>query len=436
MSQGNNSTSYLPLLKRFYTSDVVEDASFKKCPLLAMLPKKEDVGGTDYNVPVIYAQGQGRSTLFSTAQRVGALSGTQSAIFRFPLCENWQDSTISSALMLQTEGGGESAFMEATTQVVDGGIDNTSVDLEQKLFGDGTGVRGFISATTTVAGSVLAFTNPDDSLKFETGMNLQFAPTSSGSIRAQGSNATDLVVSSVNRIAGTIVVAGANGVVCNLNDATYGVPAIADGDAIFQSGDQSVSGSVDGGTAGSVLTGLAGWLPYGGPASNDSFSASGINRSVDNVRLAGLYMDGTLMSTEEALVKGAALVTKMGDDIDTYLMNWNKFAALSVSLSSKIQIVNYMVKPSVGFQAMTIVGPNGPIKVVGSRNCPADRIYGLKMDTWELASKRKAVFVWDLDGRDFLRQGTDSGIEVRIASYSNLFCHKPSANISIKVVPA
>ena len=433
MSQGNNSTSYAALLKRFYTKDVVEDASFEKCPLLAMLPKKENVGGSDYNVPVIYGQGQGRSSLFTTAQRVAANSGTSAAVFRFPLCEDWQDALISSALILQTEGGEEGAFLEAVTQVVDGGIKNMSVDLEQKLFGDGSGSRGVIGSTTTVASSTLVLATTDDALKFEVGMNLQFAQTSTSAICAQGTNGTDLVVASINYIAGSLTVAGANGVTCDLNDATYGVPTVLDGYVIFQSGDQSVSSTVDQGTTGSVLQGLQAWLPYGGPASNDSFSLSGINRSVNNVRLAGLYMNGTQMSTEEALIKGAALVTKFGDDIDTYLMNWNKFAALSTSMSSKIQIIDLMVNPSVGFQAMKIVGPGGPIKVIGTRNCPATNIFGLKMDTWELVSKRKAVFVWDLDGRDFLRQGTDSGMEVRIASYSNLFCHKPSANINILV---
>jgi hypothetical protein len=436
MAQGNTSSSYAALLKRFYTKDVVEDASFTKCPLLAMLPKKENVGGADYNVPVIYGQGQGRSSKFATAQSVAASSGTQAAVFRFAMCENWQDQLISSGLVLQTEGGEEGAFLEAATQVVDGGITNLSVDLEQKLFGDGTGSRGVISASDTIASSTVLLATLKDVLKFEVGMNIQLAATASGTIKAQGTNNTDLVVASVNYVAGSFTVAGANGAACNLSDSTYGVPTAATGDIIFQSGDQSVSTSVDGGSAGTVLQGLQAWLPYGGPASNDSFSLSGINRSLNNVRLAGLYMDGTGLSTEEALIKGAALVTEQGDDIDTYIMSWPKFAALSTSLSSKIQLVNYFPKPSVGFQTMTITGPNGPIKVVGARNCPATSIFGLKMSTWELVSKRKSVFVWDLDGRDFLRQATDSGMEIRIASYSNLFCHKPSANINIKVSAA
>jgi hypothetical protein len=433
MSQGNTISSNISLLKRFYTHDKVEDASFDKCPLLALLPKMENVGGVDYNVPVIYSQGQGRSKLFPTAQAVGAVSGTQSVQFRLPMTEDWQDSTISTGLVLASEGGKEGAFLENMAQVVDGAISNMSIQLEQKLFGDGSGSRGTVSTATTVASSTLILTNPEDVLKFENGMNLQFAATVGGSILAQGSNGTDLVVATVNYIAGSFTVQGANGVACNLNDSVYGVPTIATGNFIFQSGDQSTSVSLDGGSSGNVLSGLQAWLPYGGPASNDSFSLSGVNRSINNVRLAGLYMDGTGLSTEEALIKGAALVTKHGDDIDTYIMNWPKFAALSVSLSSKIQIIDMKVSPSVGFQTMKIVGPNGPIRVIGARNCPSTTIFGLKMSTWELVSMRKSVFIWDLDGRDFLRQGTDSGMELRVASYANLFCHKPSANINIKV---
>src|ERR1019366_7177625 len=151
---------------------------------------------------VIYSQGQGRSQTFPTGQAVGAVSGTSSAVFRFQLVEDWQDSTISSALVFQTEGGSEGAFLEAATQVVDGGIKNMSVDLEIKLFGDGSGSRGVIGSTTNISSSTIVLATVKDVLKFEVGAQLQFAATKAGPARAMNTPGDALTVASVNRIAG------------------------------------------------------------------------------------------------------------------------------------------------------------------------------------------------------------------------------------------
>lgn len=425
MSQGNTSTSFGALLKQYYTDDVVADATYDKNPLLTMLPKAENITGSSYNVPVIYGQGQGRSAVFSTAQNVGAVDGTAVAVFQVPLVQNWEDATISSQLILQS-GNDRGAFLKAATQVTDGQLKNLALDLEISLFGDGSGARGVISAGTTIASATISFVNPKSALNFEVGMRLDLAPTETGSLRVLAGGAGIYpVVGSVNRIAGSISLVNAAGTAININNTSYGWTVPATGDVLFQAGDQ-----------GAKLAGLAAWLPYGGPASNDSFSNSGVNRSVDNVRLAGLYMNGAGLSTEECLIKAASAVSEQGDDITHFFMNYPKFAALCSSLSSKVQITDFRATPAVGFRYIEIMGPSGPIKVVPSRACPSTSIFGLKLSEWELVSVRKAAFVWDLDGRDSLRQGTDSGLEMRFMSFSNLVCHKPSANINIQVASA
>ena len=426
MSQGNTSTSFGALLKQYYTDEVVADSTYDKNPLLAMLPKSEDITGSYYNVPVIYGQGQGRSAVFTTAQNVGAVDGTAVANFQVPLVQNWEDATISSQLILQS-GNDRGAFLKAATQVTDGQLKNLALDLEISLFGDGSGARGVISASTTIASPTISFVNPKSALNFEVGMRLDLAAASeTGSLRAlAGGAGVYPVVGSVNRIAGSITLVNAAGAAININNSSYGWTSPATGDVLFQAGDQGLK-----------MYGLQSWLPYGGPASNDSFTNSGVNRSLDNVRLAGLYMNGAGLSTEECLIKAAAAVSEQGDDVTHFFMNFPKFAALASSLSSKVQITNVMMTPTVGFRYIEIMGPSGPIKVVPSRACPATNIFGLKLSEWELVSVRKAVFVWDLDGRDSLRQGSDSGLEMRFMSFSNLVCHKPSANINVQVASA
>ena len=434
MSQANTmSSGFKALLKEFYTDEVVADATYEKNPFYALVPKNEMVTGAHYNVPVIYGQGQGRSRNFSYAQGAGAVSGTNSAVFQAALLSNWADATISSELILST-GNDRGAFLKASKQVMDGQLKNLAVDMEMELLGDGSGSRGQIAvgSSTSLSTGVLTLAVPQQAFNFEVGMQLAASSvlTGTGSLRVNGSGITGnyagLLVIGVDRINGTITTGSSAGVAGAPNDATNGLVSLTAGDYLFQVGDK-----------GNALLGIQAWIPYGGPAATgDSFTNSAVNRAVDPVRLAGLWFNGQSMSTEECLIKAAAAVSQQGDDIDHYIMSYPKFAALASSLGSKVQITELRATPSVGFEAIEIMGPAGPIKVVPDRSCPPTSIFGIKKDTWELSSVRKAIFVWDLDGRNELRQGSDSGLELRFMSYSNLFCHKPSANINIAVQSA
>lgn len=444
MSQSNTISSFGALLKEYYTDDAVRDASYEDNPLFAMMPKNEMVTGKHYNVPVIYGQGQGRSASFVNAQQNGTVSGTSSAVFQVALLDNWADATISSDLILSS-GNDRGAFMKAATQVTDGQLKNLAVDTELSLFGDGTGLRGTVAASATgltSATGVITFANPKSALNFEVGMLVVSAATATSTVDNSGTSCIGVVtagatggaiVGKVDRLNGTITIVNTSGTQVAPNDASYGLPSIAGGRLLYALGDQTPGVTV---SSSAKLLGLAAWLPYGGPASNDSFTSSAVNRSLDPVRLAGCWFNGVGLSTEEALIKSAALVSEQGDKVTHDFMNYPKFAAFASGLSSKVQIVDFRATPEVGFQSIDIMGPAGPIKVVPARSCPATNIFGLKLSEWELVSVRKAIFVWDLDGRPSLRQGSDSGVEMRFMSYSNAVCHKPSAQVNVSVQSA
>jgi len=435
MAQGNTSTSYAALLKRLYTKDVVADETYTDNPFLALVPKKEDVVGDSYTVPVIYGQAQGRSHTFANAQTTGVISGTSSAAFRNSLISNWADASISSELILQTSNDA-GAFLSAAKQVVSGQVKNLSKTLEFEMMGDGVATLAQIAVGSSVSLStgVLTFTTPQSAFNFEVGMQIVASSTNTGtgSLRTIGSgltgNYTGAVVGAVDRVNGTITIYNTSGVAVAPNDSTYGVSsALTAGDYLYAVGDKGLG-----------IQSISSWIPYSGPAATgDSFTLNAINRAVDPTRLAGLWYNGQGLDTVQALIQSAAQVAQQGDHITHYFMTHPKFAALSSSLVSKVQITDLRATPGVGFTSIDIVGTNGAIKCIPDRVCPPTSIFGLKLSEWELASVRKAVFSWDLDGNsEGLRQSSDGGLELRFMSYTNLFCHKPSANINILVQAA
>ncbi len=441
MSQGNTTVSgFAALLKEYYTEDVVGDATYDKNPLYAMLPKNESVAGAHYVFPLIYGQGQGRSSTFSTAQTIALTSGTNSVKFQVPLLSNWGDASIGSELILSSSGS-DGAFLKAGTQVIDGALKNMAVDLEIALFSDGSGYRATIA---TMSGKTITLTSPKDALKFEVGMAVVpfstytnavlSGPCTGQSTNPAGATVTSssglqyLQVAKVDRINGTLTMSA------TLNSATGGFTDITNGYFLACLGDVANATNSGGTSSTAKILGVPSWIPYGGPPSTgDSFTDSGIDRSMDPVRLAGLWFNGTAYSTEETLIKATALVSEQGGKITHFFMSYPKFAALASSLSSKVQITDLRATPAVGFESIEIMGTDGPVKIIPARACPSTSIFGLNLSTWELISNKKAIFLWDLDARTVLRQGNDSGIEARFMSYSNLVCHEPHQNINILV---
>lgn len=91
--------------------------------------------------------------------------------------------------------------------------------------------------------------------------------------------------------------------------------------------------------------------------------------------------------------------------------------------------------PQIGFSGLAFSGPKGVVKIVPDRSCPANRIYGLKLSSWQYNSLKKAINIFKEDGNLMLRQATDSGLEIRGWRLGNLACNEPRSNIVLNVNP-
>jgi hypothetical protein len=135
------------------------------------------------------------------------------------------------------------------------------------------------------------------------------------------------------------------------------------------------------------------------------------------------------MPIEEALVSAASRLAREGGSPDHCFMDYTQFANLEKALGSKVVYDKVSSDDAdVGFQALSIIGPKGPIRVIADQNCTPNVAYLLQMDTWSLNSLGAAPHILDLDGNRMLRESSADAYEVRVGFYGNVGCTAPGYN--------
>ena len=404
-------TSFDAALKQHYTSENVENMVYMDNPLFALVAKYEEFGGRNLPIPLIYGNPQGRSATFSNAQTRGGVTNSQITDFVLTRVKDYSIATIDNET-LEASKGNQNAFMEAATTEIDGAINSLTRSLAVAMYRGSDGSIGQVSAEPAEAAStVITMKSVGDITNIEIGMALNIhSAKSGGSQRSLDGSTTQMVVSAVDRSAGSFTISTAY-------DASG---TIAADDFIFIEGDRGLK-----------MAGLDEWLPSAAPSSGDSHF--GVDRSVDTNRLAGIRYDGSSDPIEEALIEGASRVAREGGKIDHCFLSYSKYAELEKSLGAKVQYVDLKVNAEVGFRGIVINGPKGPIKVVPDQNCPDDVAYMLQLNTWKLYSLGKAVRVIDTDGLNMLRQASADGVEVRWGSYHQLGCRGPGFNARVSL---
>lgn len=396
-----DTTSFASALKVHYTGDLMENLAYKDNPFFALVQKYEKFGGKNLPIPIIYGNPQGRSATFATAQTNKTASGIKD--FTLTRKKDYALASIDNETILASQGD-SNAFMEAVTVEMDGAIQSLSRSLAISMYRDGSGTIGNINATVT--GTTLTLSNTNDITNFEVGMRILFS--SAGTVATVRDSSDTIGVSSVNRNAGSMVVDE------NLNT----ISGITSGDYISVEGDLEAK-----------LSGLSAWLP----TSVSATSFFGVDRTTDSVRLGGVYYDGSALPIEEALIEGATRAAREGGAVDYCFVNYSNWANLEKALGSKVQYIDVKAGAQIGFRGIQVAGPRGMIKVLPDQNCPSTDAYMLQLDMWKLYSLGPAVRVIDQDGLKMLRESTSDGVELRIASYSQLGCRAPGHNARVKL---
>lgn len=409
------------LLKEYYDKAAVESLLYSGNPFFGLVNKKT-VGGSHWTLPIISGPNSGRSADFTTAQAGAAASYTRTSAFQIVNQPDYSLAVISGQAWYQTMHDAD-AFLEAATVEIDSAISRLTNSISQKLFRSGFGELGRISTSTSVSGTTIQLADVADIVNFELGDKLMVASTLGASaLRAVGSSTNPLIVTAIDRDLGVLTFGYA------INDATNGIPTIAQSDYVFFYKDRDPSAT----PARLVMTGLSGWCPSVAPISGDSFF--GVDRSPDPTRLAGIRFSGQGAPMDEILPNAFSRHCREGGKPSHLFVAPSKFAVIENAVGAKQQYTENKTGAGVviGYSAITVNSPAGPVQIVADRNCPDGLGYSVELDKLTLAHAGDSpVLTWSADNNDVLRQSTSDGIESRQVFYGNLACSKPTAIMSI-----
>jgi len=411
MASGADLTAYSSSLKELYPQSKIITATYTANPFFALLPKFEKFGGSSLRIPLIYGDPQGRSRTFGTAQSQSTSTSRLFKDFNLTRVKDYSIATIDNETLEATEGDAN-AFISAASSEMDGALNTLKRSIGIGCYRDSSGQRGQVSAEPSEAATtVITMKSAGDITNIEVGMTLNIhSAKSGGSQRSLDGSTTSIVVSAVNRSAGTFTCATAY-------DSSG---TIAADDYIFVAGDRGLG-----------LSGLEDWIPATAPSATAFF---GVDRTADVERLSGHRLDGSGGPLEEVLAEADAKVAQNGGFmLDHFLMSHVTYKNLKNSLGSKVQYVDLNADPRVSFRGVLVDGVGGPIKCVADFNCPDNRIFGVQLEHWKFYSLGPACKISDADGLSMLRQSSDDGVEIRITSYGNIGTSCPASAINIQI---
>ena len=396
-------------MKEHYKPGRIKAMVYENNPLLALMPKYEKFGGENMPIPIIVTGPQRRSSVFENAQ-----DNTSTSTLRQFLLTRVKDYSfgVIEHEAIRASQSNTDAFIRYATMEIDGAIHSLKRSMAVAMYRDGTGSIGRIASKSS---QTLTLSNADDASNFEVGMTLTcfdaLSDTESDSrfMKPDTSDQSDgdTVVTAVDRSTGEITVTGT---ITN---------HVAD-DVFVQKGDLNAK-----------MSGLEAWCPR--VLDSNNATLFGVDRTADSTRLGGVRFDGSALPIEEALIGGASQVGREGGAPSHCFMDFSSYSNLEKALGSKV--IYDKVKASdaeVGFTALVINGPRGPIKVIPDHNCQPGVAWLLQLDTWSLNTLGAAPQILDGDGNgQLMRVSNLDAYEARIGFYGNVACTAPGYNARI-----
>lgn len=408
-----DTTALTAVLKQKYTQRRFALLTYKKNPFYALINKITDFGGKNKVIAVRNGAPQGRGPSIAVAQG----NKTSSVYNAFVLTRISDYATASiTGEAIKASKGDENTLIEGLTKEIDGAIHTCMRNLAITMYRNGGGQRGKISSGSDVTTKTITLANTADITNFEVGMTVGLSSDDgTGGAGLRGANATTLTITSVDRDLGTLTT----------NAAWNTIAGAAPGDFIFQ------AAAGVGSDYNAMVSGLAAWLPTTAPASTDSFF--GVNRFGDVTRLAGVRIVGGGADYQDTLIDAATRVVREGGSPDHVFCNPLDWAKLVKSLGAKViyERSSPIDMPEIGFKAVQVDGPEGPIKVIADLNCPLGTAYMVQLDVLNFESLGEAPMILDFDGQTILRNATSDTYDIRVGYYGNLSCEAPGWNATI-----
>jgi hypothetical protein len=392
------------IYKKNYAGEIVGDLAARKHPFYFKLKKNDGFTGRSFDYPIAVGNPQGIGANFAAAQAAVATSqGFQLVATRkkkYGFIQLDGESILAA-------GDDRGAFVKLVRNETDRQLEEFGDHLAFDLYRDGGGVRGV--RLGALVGNTVTMTTAGDARNFKIGMTVTAGSAADGS----GMRVGTTTVAGVSEQANTVTLTNAGA-----------IAAFAAGDFLWASGDQPVAGN-------QCVNGLAAHLPLTAPTAGDSFNS--IDRSVDPVRLAGVRVNNTANYLEENIYDACVQIYDIGKTADTAFCNPVAFGQMVKRMNAKVMYQEAGGTVKAYFRYINLDTPAGLIECYPDPDCPRNRSYVTKMDTWFLKHVGGAPHIIMDDDMRSLRTSNADSIESRTRFLGDLICKEPGSNAVIAV---
>lgn len=415
------------LIRNLWPQAAIVEQIYKGSPLLGLFKKDTGFGEKIRYVTVGTSPPQGLGGEFGQAKQNKTASTAEE--FQVQLTSYYGNFSIGGDIYRRYKFTGNKALLKDPMQRESTGImKQAKNDFSSFVHGGGGGALGRIKSTSDTATATITLDKGADLRRVPKGATL-WASVDDGTT---GSMLSGYVT--VNKVGGTLT---APTVTVDQSTWATGIPGITTTSYLFRAG---THGSGSGGSG--VINGLDAWCP-------DHSGSPGTFLSVDRdnapYQLAGIPLTATTKSPRQRILLAAQTQADTGTAEEgqlVYVLNTSNWVDLYNELSSAnmLQMTKVPsapmggIKVGVGYDAISLVGPGGSIKVVADPWAPTDVERLLNLDSWTLASCGD-LFHWDDDATpdDPMLEDSADSREVRAVGDMALICNDPWSNVRVKV---
>ncbi len=395
-------------LKVLYADRVMQAGLWSKHPILALFPKKV-FDGKNYTQPVRYSGPGGISPTHSSVE--GAKNASDLTEFVITKRAKAYGAVDITAEAMMASASPEQ-FLEAKKLEIDGILEQMTKFIAKSLVGDGSGAVGTWQSESTVTTTL---SEASDVWNFIVGGSYQLMVPSTG-LAVSGAPVVKVVSTSV-----------ANGTVTFDTEADPSTAAVAGTSVFVQVG--GLAGAAVTTSTAKFAMGLGAWLP----ATVTSTSFWGVDRTLNDVMLAGHRFSAGGATKAETIIRTGGQLAKYGASPDLCLTSFTDYQNLEIEMHNRVQYNDVKGDFGIGFTGLKFATQAGVVTVIPDANIPVGTAFMLDRKTWKILHLGGLPHIVQDDGMmaQRLSWSNNDGIEVRARAMYNLTCDALAYNARI-----
>ena len=415
-----NVSNYVETLRRRYPNGIA-NVTIAKSKALETLTRNTDFGGEGGYVAWQFANPAGVGANFTNAR-----ANVNPSQFLRPFVTRKKYYVVGQVdgELLKASEGKSNAIVKAFEREVESATRRLAQRLSAWYYGNGGGSLGKGASLTSATDLLLA--RPDDHVNFYVGDPVSTNVTDGTSGSATATNGYIASVMRDGPTKGTLQVTATRGSAA-ANWATV-FAGFAATDYLF--GDYGDFGAVPAGVGVSAAsTSKKGWTPNTAPTSGDSWF--GVDRSADPTMNAGQRYLGNGQDFGDSIIDAVNQAIGAGGDPKTVKMHHLDLSTFEKSRQSRTMIVDSKGDLGLPFKGVPLMGPNGPLALIGDPYCPRGKFVVTQDDTWEMVSAGEfpTFLTYGITGNMLTVNDADA-VEFRIGGYGNFTCDAPAFSVN------